>query len=183
MVEGTKIPDEDNKQRLWVIFDRLLPLLDSLADKFRFVFIVGVLLLVWVVFWLFGLKHYSLTITLVLAAVMLLPLLIVLRFWWAFEELKDLPEIAGQMLGDAKSEIREKVQNIGQQKSGKISVFGVGKGLFSVAAMAREASSLAGSYLSVVTLLNPFMLVLGIVSVLFIILLAIVGLALVFFAF
>jgi len=172
----------ENKQRLWAIFDRLLPLIDSLADKLRFLFILGALLVIWIVFWLFQLKHFSLTITLMVFGLTLLPLLVLLRFWWALEELKDLPEIAGQMLGDAKSEIKEKAQQIRQQPLSKLSFLGTSKGLWSLAGLLSEVKEIAGSYLSIGTLINPFMLILGVISLVCVGLLAVVSIVLVFFA-
>jgi len=47
--------------------------------------------------------------------------------------------------------------------------------------MAAEASDLMGSYLSVATLVNPFMLILGVISFISVFLLFLVGVALAFF--
>ena len=171
----------EQKQRLLVIFERLLPLVDSLADKLRLILILGVLVTVWLVVWFFFLKHFSLGITAITGIGALLPTLILARFWWALEELKNLPDIAGQMVGDAKSELQESVQNIRAGKVPKLGFFSAGKSLWSVGAMVSEARDLVGSYLSITTLVNPFMLILGVLSLLIVLLLLLVSIFLAFF--
>jgi len=173
--------EPNKKQRLLAIFERLLPVLDSLADKIRLLCLLGLLLAVWFVVWFFALKHYSLGITALIGIAALLPTLVLSRFWWALEELKSLPDIAGQMVGDAKTELQASVQNLRASKRPKLGLFSAGKSLWSVGAMAAEASDLMGSYLSVATLVNPFMLILGVISFISVFLLFLVGVALAFF--
>jgi hypothetical protein len=172
----------EKKQHLLTLFTRLLPLVDSVADKLRFVLIVGVLSLVWVGIWLGVIKHFSLLVSLSVVGLASMPVLILLRFWWSLEELKDLPTIAGQMMGDAKDEIRESVQGIRAGKVTKLSFLSATKGLWSVGSMLRETRELVGSYISISTLINPFMLVLGVISLGFVFVLGLVSIVLVFLA-
>jgi hypothetical protein len=180
MPETTTLAPE-KKQRLLTIFERLLPLVDGLADKLRLLWILGALVTAWLVVWCYYLKHYSLSVAIVAGLAAFLPSLILLRFWWALEELKSLPDIAGQMVGDAKSELQVSVQNIRAGKAPKLGFFSAGKRLWSVGAMVAEASELMGSYISVATLVNPFMLILGVVSIVSVFLLFFVGIMLAFF--
>ena len=150
--------------RLQALFEKLLPLVDAVADKIRLVLIVGVVLVSWIGIWLIVIKQYALAVSISIIALALLPLLILLRFWLAFEELKDLPDIADQMLGDAKQEVRESIANIQSGKTSKMSVLSATKGLWSIGSMLREGRDLLGSYLTMTTLVNPFMLVLGVLS-------------------
>lgn len=172
----------EKKQRLLTLFEQLIPLVDGVSKKLRFVLILGTLMVIWIGIWLLVIKHYSLIITLLAIGISLLPLLILLRFWWAFEELKELPAIAGQMMGDAKDEIRESVQDIRAGNVSKLSFLNATKGLWSVGAMLREGKDLIGSYISMTTLVNPFMLVLGVVSLGFLVVLILVSIMLVFLA-
>jgi hypothetical protein len=171
----------EKKQRLLSIFERLLPLVDGLADKLRLFFILGVLVTGWLVVWCYFLKHYSIGITATMGIAAFLPTLILARFWWALEELKNLPDIAGQVVGDAKTELKESVQNIRAGKAPKLGFFSAGKSLWSVGAMASEARELVGSYISISTLVNPFMLVLGVISFVSVFLLFLLGIMLAFF--
>jgi hypothetical protein len=136
--QSTTYLEPEKKQRLLAIFERLLPLVDSLADKLRLFLILGVLVTLWLVVWCHFLKHYSLGITVTLGVAALLPTLVLARFWWALEELKSLPDIAGQVVGDAKTELQESVQNIRAGRIPKLGFFSAGKGLWSVGAMAHQ---------------------------------------------
>jgi hypothetical protein len=178
---STETPEQ--KQRLLALFERLVPLVDGLADKLRFVLIIGVLLLLWVGVWMGMIKHFALPFTLTVVALISLPLLILLRFWWSLEELKDLPNIAGQMMGDAKDEIKESVQGIRAGNVAKLSFLSATKGLWCVGSMLREAKGMLGSYISITTLVNPFMLILGVVSLIFVFVLGLVSVILAFLAF
>jgi hypothetical protein len=175
--------EADKQERLQTIFGKLLPMVDALADKLRLIWILGLLISVWLAVWCIILKHYSWTIGLVVASLALLPTLILFRFWWALEELKNLPEIAGEMAGDAKSEFQASVQNLRAGKLPKLSFFGAGKSLWSIGSLATEARELAGSYLSLATLANPFMLILGVISLFVVFILFLAGIVLAFFAF
>jgi hypothetical protein len=177
--QPTLIETPEQKQRLLTLFERLLPLVDGLADKLRFVLIIGLLLLVWVGVWMGMLKHCALPLTLTVVGLMSLPLLVLLRFWWSLEELKDLPAIAGQMMGDAKDEVFDNVQSIRAGKVSKLSLLSATKGLWSVGSMLREARGMLGSYISITTLVNPFMLVLGVISLGFVFVLGLVSIVLV----
>jgi len=177
------VTTSDKQQRLLTIFERLLPLVDSVADKVRFAALLGLGLDVWIFIWLFFLKGLSLSSALIVAGVALLPLLILLRFWWALEELKDLPTIAGRMMTDAKGEIQETVQGIRAGQVKKLSFFGSAKSLWSIGSLASEARELMGSYISIGTLVNPLSLLLGFLSLLFVFLLVVVGVVLLVLAF
>ena len=174
---------ETKQARLLVIFERLLPLVDSVSDKVRFAALLGVGLDVWILIWLFFLKGFSLSSALIVAGVVMLPLLILLRFWWALEEIKDLPNIAGRMMTDAKGEIQETVQGIRAGQVQKLGFLSSAKSLWSIGSMASEARELVGSYISIGTLVNPLSLILGVLSLLFVLLLVLVGLVLLILAF
>jgi hypothetical protein len=175
----TTILEPEKKQRLLSLLERLLPLVDTLADKLRLLWILGVLVTGWFVVWCYYLKHYSLVASALVGLVAFFPTLILLRFWWAMEELKSLPDIAGQMVGDTKSGLQQSVQNIRAGKTPKLGFLSAGKSLWSVGAMASEALGLMGS--SVATLANPVMLILGVTSFVGVILLFFVGVMLAFF--
>lgn len=165
------------KQRLLELFQSLLPLVDSVSDKIRFAALLGLGLDIWIFVWLHFLKQFSVGSALVVAAVLLIPVLVLLRFWWALEEIKDLPTIAGRMMEDAQGEIRATVQGIRAGNVQKLGFLSSAKSLWSIGAMAGEAKELLGSYISIGTLVNPFSLILGalsLVGVLFMLLLGLV---------
>ena len=177
---NTGMLSADKTARLAALFEKLLPLIDGLADKLRQILILGVLVLGWIGYWLFGIKHYSVAIGLSVIGVALLPMLIIIRFWWSLEELKNLPAIADDMLGDAKNELRTSIQGFQAGKIPKFGFFSASKGLWSMGSMLMEAKDLLGSYLSVATLVNPFMLVLGVISLIGVGVMTLLAFALVF---
>jgi hypothetical protein len=175
--------ETEKQERLQTIFERLLPMVDALADKLRLIWLLGLLVSVWLVVWCVVLKHYSWAIGLTAGSLALLPSLILLRFWWTLEELKNLPEIAGEMAGDARSQFQTSVQNLRAGKLPELSFLGAGKSLWLIGILATEARDLLGSYISFATLANPFMLILGVISFIGVFLLFLAGIVLVFFAF
>lgn len=160
------------------VFNRMLPIVDGMADSIRNTALLGVLLVAWVFVWLFFLRDFSLTTALWVAGIALLPLLILARFWWALEELKGLPDIVEDMMDDAKEEFHDTVQGIRAGDKQKMGLIGSMKNLWSVGSLEREAKELAGSYISIGTLMNPFMLILGVLSLLFVLLLILIGIVL-----
>lgn len=175
--------EPEKQDRLQTIFKTLLPTVDALADKIRLLLVLGVAVTIWLLVWCINLKHLAWWLTALIATSGLIPTLILARFWWALEELKNLPEIAGNMMGDAKAELQESVQNLKSGNMPKLSILSAGKSLWSVGAMARETRELVGSYLSIATLANPFMIILGVISVFGVFILFLVGVGLAFFAF
>ncbi len=180
--EQANTGQSQKQQRMLSIFSRLLPMVDALSDKIRLFVILGLLATIWLVVWCFQLKHFSIGVSAAAGVTALIPTLILARFWWALEELKNLPNIAGDMLGDAKSQLQASVQNLKAGQLPKLGIFSAGKSLWSIGSMAREASEMAGSYLSIVTVANPFMLVLGVISLFSVFFLVLIGIALAFFA-
>lgn len=183
MTEPQTPVESQKRQRMLSLFQSLLPMVDAVADKIRLFVILGLLAAVWLTVWCFQIKHYSIGISATAGIIALLPVLILARFWWALEELKDLPAIAGEMLGDAKTELQASVQNLRAGNIPKLGIFSAGKSLWSIGSMTREIREIAGSYLSIATVANPFMLILGVFSLFGIFIAVLVGIILAFFAF
>lgn len=170
------------QQRLLNLFERLLPVVDSVADKLRFALILGVVLVAWIFIWLYFLKSVSLGSASLVAGIALLPLLIVARFLWALEELKDLPAIADRMLDDAQGSLTATVKGLQTGTVDKVSLLGSAKKLWNIRGMAGEARELLGSYVSIGTLINPLSLMMGVLSLLFVIFLVLVSIVLLILA-
>lgn len=175
--------ESGNQERLLAIFGRLLPMVEVLADKLRLIWILGLLISVWLVVWCVVLKNYSWSVGLAGGCIALLPTLILARFWLALEDLKNLPEIAGEMTGAAKKEFQLSMQKLRAGKLPKLSFLGAGKNLWSISSIAAEARELIGSYVSLATLANPLMLIVGLISFFGVFLLFLASIILVFFAF
>ena len=82
------------------------------------------------------------------------------------------------MMGDAKDEFRQSIQGIRAGDVPKLSFLSATKGMWSIGSIIGEARDLLGSYISISTLINPFMLVLGVLSLGSFILLVLVSIVL-----
>ena len=175
-------PELSNKERLLDTFERLIPLVDGISDSIRFAVFLGVGLAIWIFIWMFMLNDFSAKTAGIIAGISVIPALILSRFWWALEELKDLPDIVTEMIDDAKEEVQETVQGFRQGKVKKAGLFGSVKSLLSIRSILSEAEDMLGSYISISALVNPFWLVLGVFSLIAVMLLILVAAVLAFVA-
>ncbi|WP_211211709.1 hypothetical protein [Lamprocystis purpurea] len=163
------------------VLGRLMPLIDSLTDKLRNVLLLGGVILGWIAVWMIFIQGWSPLIALMMLGVAALPLLLILRFWWALDDLQDLPATADRMLTDAGGQVQTTLQDLRAGKAPKLGAIASAKGLWSLGALAGEARELLGSYVNFGILLNPLALGLGVLSLLFVLLLAMVGIILAIF--
>ncbi len=167
-----------NVQQLISLFQKVLPLVYGIASKLRWALMIGVSMLAWIAVWLVGIKGFSLGFAAVIVVIGAIPLLIILRFWWSLEELKDLPNIVNTMVGDAKASLVDTVNEVKTGNVKKIGFLGSAKGLWSIGSMLGEAKGLLGSYVGLAALMNPFSLFLGVLSILAIGILTMIGVVL-----
>lgn len=180
--QPTSSTEPTSKERLLDTFERLIPLVDGISDSIRFAMLLGLALAVWIFIWLFLLNEYSLKTAGIITAITVIPALVLSRFWWALEELKDLPDIVGDMLDDAKEDLHETVQNLRSGTVKKAGFLGSVKSLFSIRSILSEADDLLGSYISISALVNPLWLILGVFSLFAVIALLLIGLVLLLIA-
>jgi hypothetical protein len=175
--EPTETELRERKGALLQLFDRMLPIVDGIADSFRFATLLGIALVAWVFSWMFYFADFKLVTSLVTLAVIVLPVLVLLRFWLGLEGLKKLPQTVEELVADTRGEIEERIAGIRNsgKKPGLVSSAGQ---LWELRSLAGEARRLLGSYVNIGTLLNPVSLVLGFLSLLFIPVLALAGLGL-----
>lgn len=171
-------PSTSNVNQLIGLFQKILPLVYSIASKLRWALIIGVAMLAWIAVWLVGIKGFGLGTAAIVVIIAAIPILIILRFWWSLEELKDLPNIVNNMVGDAKTNLAETVNEVKAGNIKKVGFLGSAKGLWSIGSALAEAKGLLGSYVGLATLMNPFSLFMGVLSILAIGVLVIIGIVL-----
>ena len=179
-LEDTTPTAEDLRERkgaVMSLFERLLPIVDGIADSFRFATLLGLGLVVWVFVWMLKFGDFSTGTSLFSCALISLPVLVLSRFWWGLEGLKKLPEVVASMISGSGADVREQVQGIraAEKKSGLI---GSASRLWELRSMAGEARELLGSYVRVGSLVNPVSLTLGFISLLFVCGLGLAGIVL-----
>jgi ABC-type multidrug transport system fused ATPase/permease subunit len=163
---------------LFALFDKLVPLVDNVADAMRTTTLLGLLIIGWLFVWMFFLQSFSLTTSLVLLTIIAIPILILFRFWWALESLKDLPEIAQEMMDDVTDEAKETWRSVRSDKKKALNVLGQAKNMWEMKSLLGELDDVFAQYINIGTLVNPFSLILGIISLLSILLLGLIGVVL-----
>jgi hypothetical protein len=179
---GAAVPDQQPTQReiksrknaLLGLFDRMLPVLDGIADSFRFATLLGLVLVVWVFVWMFQFSGFGVVAALLTTVLISLPILVLLRFWLGLDSLKNLPQTVEELAEDARDEVKNRVEGIRSAEQ-KMGLLGSAGKLWELRSLVAEAQGLLGTYVNIGTLLNPVSLVLGFLSLLYIPGLALVG--------
>ena len=150
--------------KLKPIFQRLLPLVDDLADALGILLLISLSVVIWIFVYLHFLQHFSLVISAGVSGLSLLPILILLRFWFALENLKDIPKIAEEMIDDVTDDVAQSWHSVKSGKKGALNFFGQAKKLFQIRSILKSADDIMGQYFSIGPLVNPFYLFLGLLS-------------------
>lgn len=183
MAQAEPTPEEIQvrKGALMRLFDRLLPIVDAIADSVRLAAVLGLLMLVWIFVWMTRVSDFSTQTSILVGLAICLPVVLLLWYWWGLEGLKKLPETVAEIAGNAKSEVRSHIQGIRSGETRKlVSHVSMGK-LWELRSLADEARDLLGSYARVGFLVNPLLLVLLFLSLLFLVPLGLVSVALAVF--
>ncbi len=151
-------------EKLQTIFQRLLPLVDDLADALGILLLISLAVIVWIFVYFFHLHHFSLLMSLGLAGLATIPVLILTRFWFALENLKDIPKIAEEMMDDVTEDVAQSWHGIKSGKKGALNFFGQAKKLFEIRSLLNSADNLLEQYFSIGPLVNPFYLFFGVLS-------------------
>jgi len=177
--------EEEKGIEILSTFGSLLPLLNSMTFSLRVAVWLGVAMVVWIFVWFTLIKGFSWILGIIIAALALLPIVFLSRFWWALEELNDLPETIGSMVGGTTHEVSDSVKAIrsNEPKKRNLALLGSVKGLWQFGSLARDVRGLVGSYIGFGVLANPFSLLLGILSLMFIFVLMLISLIMLFLAF
>ena len=147
-------------------FQRLLPLVDDLADGLGVLLLISLAITIWIFVYLFHLQHFSLTMSLAGSGLALIPILILSRFWFALESLKDIPKIAEEMIDDVTEDAAQSWHAVKSGKKGALNFFGQAKKLFEIRSILNSADDIIGQYFSIGPLVNPFYLFFGVLSLL-----------------
>ena len=151
---------------LLAIFNKLLPLIDNVSDGVRLIALIGVFVTLWLFIWMFFILHWSLLLVLVMAGVVCIPSLILLRFWWALEDLKDLPTIAEALMEEVTTEVKSGWNDVRANKKKALSFIGQAKNLWEMKSLLGQLDEVFSQYLNIGLLINPFSLLLAILSLL-----------------
>jgi hypothetical protein len=158
------ITDTSTLNKLKESFQRLLPLVDDLADGLGVLLLFSLALTLWIFVYLFYLQHFSITMSLGMSGIALFPILILSRFWFALENLKDIPKIAEAVIDDVTEDAAQSWHAVKSGKKGALNFFGQAKKLFEIRSILNSADDIIEQYFSIGPLVNPFYLFFGVLS-------------------
>ncbi|MCK5830726.1 MAG: hypothetical protein KAH20_10540 [Methylococcales bacterium] len=156
--------DESTISKLKLSFQRLLPLVDDLADALGVLLLISLIVVIWIFFYLFFLNHLSIFISISVSGLSILPVLILFRFWLSLEHLKNIPKIAEEIIDDVSGDVTHSWHAAKSGKKGALNFFGQAKKLFEIRSILNSADDIIGQYFSIGPLVNPFYLFLGVLS-------------------
>lgn len=166
-------------ERVGSVLTRLLPLAAGVASGLRWVTLLGVAAVLWLFAWMFWLKGFGLVSSAVVTGLAALPVLVLLRFWLAVEDLRSLPEQFRDMGGGLRREMQDAVRGLASGDRAKaLNLLGQARRLFEIRSLLGQLSEVAGQYVNIGTLVNPLSLILGVVSLLLVGVLLLVGIVL-----
>ncbi len=166
-------------ERVGAVLTRLLPLAAGVASGLRWVTLLGVAAVLWLFAWMFWLKGFGPVSSAVVTGLAALPVLVLLRFWLAVEDLRNLPEQFRDMGSGLRREMQDAVRGLASGDRAKaLNILGQARRLFEIRSLLGQLSEVAGHYVSIGTLVNPLSLLLGVVSLLLVGVLLLVGIVL-----
>lgn len=166
MTQPSPLNPADLDDKLIAQLEKLVPLVDRMADSLRRVILISVAVLAWIGAYLHLLHGFSWTTTLIVVGLAALPALVLVRFWTAFEGLKELPKFAAASIDKVTDDVAQNWHAVASGKKDALNVFGQIKNLFSVRTLLNEAGGVLSQSFSIGTLVNPFSLLLGVLALL-----------------
>lgn len=167
--------DTSTLKKLEQLLEELMPLVGAVTRKLRLLILINIAVISWLFVFMFVLQEMSLGWSLAISAILALPILVLLRFYFSLQDLNDLPDI----IDEIKDEVMENLQSLRSSKKATAvnAVSGV-KDLWEIRSLLSSGRELLGEYVSIAVLANPFSLFLGVLSVLSLFVLTLFGLVL-----
>ncbi|HFD13131.1 MAG TPA: hypothetical protein ENJ32_11790 [Crenotrichaceae bacterium] len=156
--------DPSTLAKLKDIIHKILPLVDDVADALGVFLLVSLLMTGWIFTYLLYFQHISFAISLSIAGCALLPWLILLRIWFALENLKQVPENLSELVDDVSDSTSQSVRAIKSGKKGFINVVGQARKLFQIRSLLKSGREVIEQYFSIGPLINPFYLLFAVIS-------------------
>ena len=151
-------------EKLKSAFQKILPLVDDLADGLGILLLISTAISIWVFIYCFQLHHFSLIVSLTISGLTLLPILVLSRIWVALESLKDIPAVANELIEDVSEDAAQSWHAVTSGKKGALNFFGQARKLFEIRTLLNSADDIVGQYCSIGPLVNPFYLFISALS-------------------
>jgi len=171
--------DKNSLKKLEKLLAKLMPLVGSATKKLRFLMLMGIAVILWLFVFMFVLQEMTLGWALGISAVLALPVLWLSRFYFALQDLNDLPEMIDEIKADLTSSLQALTNT---KKATAVNAVSGAKDLWEIRSLLSNGREMLGDYVSIAVLANPFSLLLGVLSVLSLFALVLLGIILGFFA-
>lgn len=168
----TEADNQGPTDRLLGLMEKLIPIVDDLADKLRVLLLLLLALAGWFAFYLLQLNDWGWKSTLTVLVLVGIPLLILARIYWSLRDIQALPDV----LDDVENDLKATWHGVTSGKRNALNVFKQVKNLYEVRGLLGSADDLIGNYVSFGVLVNPFFLILAALSLLFTLMLFLAGL-------
>lgn len=167
--------DKASLQKLEKLLEKLMPLVGSATKKLRFLMLMGIAVILWLFVFMFVLQEMTLGWALGISAVLALPVLLLSRFYFALQDLNDLPE----MIDEIKQDLTESLQALrNTKKANAVNAVSGAKDLWEIRSLLSNGREMLGDYVSIAVLANPLSLFLGVLSVISLFVLTLLGIVL-----
>ena len=171
--------DKDTLKKLEKLLAKLMPLVGSATKKLRFLIFMGIAVILWLFIFMFVLQKMTLGWALGISVVLALPVLWLSRFYFALQDLNDLPE----MINEIKTDLTSSLQALtSTKKVTAVNAVSGAKDLWEIRSLLSNGREMLGDYVSIAVLANPLSLFLGVLSVISLFALVLLGIVLGIFA-
>jgi len=161
--------------RLLNLLQNLLPLVDDIANTLGVLLCISFGILIWIFCFMFYLQSYALKTVLIVTALIALPWMLLFRIWVALTNLKDIPEIAKRLIGNATDDNGQIRHDDKSGRKGALNVIDQAKKLLEIRSLLSNADDILAQYFNIGILINPLSLILGILSLITLFLLILIG--------
>lgn len=161
--------------KLFNLFNKLVPLVDNVSDGVRAIAFLGTVVTVWLFIWMFFILDFSVITALIVCGILFVPSVVLLRFWWALEDIKGLPDIAEEMIDDVTDDVKSTWKEVRKDKKKALNFIGQAKNLWETKALLGQLDDVFSQYLNFGLLVNPFSLLFAVLSLLAVLVLMLVA--------
>lgn len=171
--------DKKTLKKLETLLEKLMPIVGSAQKKLRFLLLMGITMIIWFFVFMYVLQEMSIGWALGISAVLALPVLWLSRFYFALQDIIDLPEMVDEMKADLTASLQG-LRNT--KKVNAVNAVGGAKDLFEISSLISSGRELLADYVSLAVLANPLSLFLGVLSAISVFAFALLGIVLAIFA-
>jgi len=156
-----------------------MPLVGSATRKLRFLMLTGIAVIIWLFVFMFVLQEMHLNWVLGISAILALPIFWLSRFYFALQDLNDLPD----RIDEIKAELTESLLSLkNTKKATAVNAVSGAKDLWEIRSLLSSGREMLADYVSIAVLINPVSLLLGVLSILALFALTLLAIVLALFA-